>query len=116
MFDDEIIGLCFLRDEKAIDKISEKYGAYCKKVAENVLRNSEDAEECFNSALFDFWNCVPPNKPENLRIFLAKITGHINRKDIEKILRWWYIITKTFLFHYLLRKIFYESGVRFQIH
>ena len=89
MFDDEIIGLCFLRDEKAIDKISEKYGAYCKKVAENVLRNSEDAEECFNSALFDFWNCVPPNKPDNLRIFLAKITRNLalnklREKNTEK--------------------------------
>ena len=64
MQDEEIIALCFEKNEKAIDEISAKYGAYCRKVAENVLRNPEDAEECFNSALLAFWNCVPPEKPE----------------------------------------------------
>lgn len=77
MRDDEIIALCFGRDEKAIEEISEKYGAYCRKVSENVLRNPEDSEECFNSALLAFWNCVPPEKPENLKIFLAKITRNL---------------------------------------
>lgn len=77
MRDDEIIALCSGRDEKALAEISGKYGAYCRAVAENILRNSEDAEECVNSALLAFWNCVPPEKPENLRIFLAKITRNL---------------------------------------
>ncbi len=72
--DEEIIEFCFARKEEALSIISEKYGAYCKKVAENILGNPEDSEECFSSALFAFWNCVPPEKPENLKIFLAKIT------------------------------------------
>lgn len=89
MQDEEIIALCFEKNEKAIDEISAKYGAYSRKVAENVLRNPEDAEECFNSALLAFWKCVPPEKPENLRVFLAKITRNLalnklREKNTEK--------------------------------
>ena len=89
MQDDEIVALCFVRDENAIEEISKKYGAYCRKVAENILRDSEDAEECMNSALLAFWNCVPPEKPENLKIFLAKITRNLalnkfREKNTEK--------------------------------
>ena len=87
--DEEIIALCFRKNESAIDEISGKYGAYCRKVAENILRNPEDSEECFNSALLAFWNCVPPEKPENLRVFLAKITRNLalnklREKNAEK--------------------------------
>lgn len=74
MKDSEIIELYFERSEEAIEKTSEKYGAYCKTVAENILKNPEDSEECVNTALLRLWNSVPPEKPENLKIFLAKIT------------------------------------------
>lgn len=77
MKDSEIIELYFERKEEAIEKTSEKYGAYCKTVAENILKNPEDSEECVNSALLRLWNSVPPEKPENLKMFLAKITRNI---------------------------------------
>ena len=77
MRDDEIIALYFLRDENAITASAEKYGAYCRTVAENILRDSEDADECLNSALLGAWNSIPPNSPENLKIFLAKITRNL---------------------------------------
>lgn len=77
MRDDEIIALYFARDEKALEKTAEKYGAYCRAVAENIIRDKEDAEECMNSALLGAWNSIPPNYPENLKIFLAKITRNL---------------------------------------
>ena len=77
MKDSEIVELYFKRNEEAIEKTSEKYGAYCKTVAENILKNQEDSEECVNSALLQLWNSVPPEKPENLKMFLAKITRNI---------------------------------------
>ena len=73
MEDFEIIELYFKKDETAIKKTSEKYGAYCKAVAENILKNPEDSEECFSSALLSLWNSIPPEKPENLKMYLAKI-------------------------------------------
>lgn len=77
MRDEEIIGLYFERSEKALAETAEKYGGYCRTVAENILRDPQDAEECFNSALLGAWNSIPPNSPLNLKIYLAKITRNI---------------------------------------
>ena len=51
MTDSELIGLFNARDERAISEIKLRYGAYCFTAAMNILRNSEDAEECINDAL-----------------------------------------------------------------
>ena len=83
MEDFEIIELYFKKDETAIKKTSEKYGAYCKAVAENILKNPEDSEECFSSALLSLWNSIPPEKPENLKMFLAKITRNIAINNLK---------------------------------
>ena len=83
MKDSEIIGLYFERNEEAIERTSEKYGAYCRTVAENILKNPEDSEECFNSALLCLWNSVPPEKPKNLKIFLAKITRNLAINNLK---------------------------------
>ncbi|MBR5309960.1 MAG: sigma-70 family RNA polymerase sigma factor [Oscillospiraceae bacterium] len=86
MNDEEIIRLYFCRDEKALSESEKKYGGYCMTVAENVLGNFEDSSECFNSALFNAWNSIPPEKPKNLKIYLAKITRNlaINKLKAEK--------------------------------
>lgn len=89
MRDEEITDLYFERNENAIAETEKKYKNYCLSVAENILENKEDAEECFNSALFALWNSVPPEKPRNLKLFLAKIIRNaaINRykeKNAEK--------------------------------
>ena len=46
MTDEKIIQLYFNRDEKAIEETSIKYGSYCYKIANNILRNRQDSEEC----------------------------------------------------------------------
>ena len=83
MKDSEIVELYFERNEEAIEKTSEKYGAYCKAVAENILKNPEDSEECVNFALLQLWNSVPPEKPENLKMFLAKITRNLAINNLK---------------------------------
>lgn len=45
MTDEKIIQLYFNRDEKAIEETSIKYGSYCYKIANNILRNRQDSEE-----------------------------------------------------------------------
>ena len=50
MDDSKITELFFNRDEDAVKKLDEKYGALFKKVASNILRDSRDAEECVNDA------------------------------------------------------------------
>lgn len=82
--DCEIIRLYFERNEEAIRKTEEKYGAYAFKTAENILGDSGKAEECLNSALLGVWNSVPPNEPNNLKVYLAKISRNLAIGMLEK--------------------------------
>lgn len=78
MEDNQIIELFWQRDESAITETGRKYGAYCRTIANNILQNNEDAEECVNDTWLKAWNSIPPKKPENLRMYLAKITRNLS--------------------------------------
>lgn len=75
--DEKIIEMFFDRKEEAIKAASDKYGALCNTVSYNILRNSEDARECVNDALYKAWDTIPPNKPKTLSAYLAKIARNI---------------------------------------
>ena len=66
MEDSMIIELFFERSEQAITELSKKYGSICRKVADNVLHNRLDAEECVNDAYLGVWNTIPPQRPDPL--------------------------------------------------
>lgn len=74
MDDSEIIALFFARDEKAISASSEKFGAYCKTIARNILKNEEEADECVNAVYLKAWESIPPKKPPVLSSFFGKLT------------------------------------------
>ncbi len=86
MHDGEIIELLLKRDEKALSLAEEKYKSYCVAVAERILGSREDAEECWNDALSGLWNSVPPNEPQNLKLYLGKIARNtaLKKLDAEK--------------------------------
>ena len=77
MEDQEIIRLYFDRDEKAIKETSDKYANYCFSIAYRILHDHMDAEECLNDTYQGAWNSIPPHHPENLAIYLGKITRRI---------------------------------------
>ena len=77
MDDNEIIALFFSRSEQAIDALSGKYGKLCQIIAENILGNQLDAEECVNDTYLAVWNTIPPQKPNPLRTYVCKITRNI---------------------------------------
>lgn len=77
MEDLEIIELYWRHSERAIAESDAKYGAYCKKIAENILGSPEDAAECLNDAWLRTWNAIPPERPESLKMFLAKIVRNL---------------------------------------
>lgn len=77
MEDSRIIELYFNRDQEAITATDEKYGAYCFSVAERILQNAEDSEECVSDTYLRAWNAIPPQKPKILRLFLAGITRNL---------------------------------------
>lgn len=78
MEDNQIVELYWKRDEKAISETGQKYGAYCRSIAYNIINNNEDSEECVNDTWLKAWDSIPPQKPSNLRLFLAKITRNLS--------------------------------------
>lgn len=77
MEDKQIIELFCNRRENALQKTEEKYGKFCMAIANNILRNREDSEECVNDTWMRAWQSIPPTIPECLRIFLGKITRNL---------------------------------------
>lgn len=85
MKDEHIVELYWQRSEKAIQASEEKYGKYCYAVANNILHNRSDAEECVNSTWLCAWNSMPPQKPSVLQMFFAKIARQLsfNKRKAE---------------------------------
>ena len=77
MEDSRIIELYWRKDADAISETARKYGAYCFTIAENILHNAEDSEECVNDTWLRAWNAMPPQRPNMLRMFLARITRNL---------------------------------------
>ena len=75
--DSKIIELFFDRSEEAITELSKKYGQVCKSVAENILNNQLDSEECVNDAFLAVWNTIPPQKPEHLLSYVCRIVRNL---------------------------------------
>lgn len=77
MDDATIIQLYFDRNEKAITATADKYGGYCTSIANNILNNQEDADECVNDMYLKTWNTIPPHRPQMLSTFLGKIVRNL---------------------------------------
>lgn len=75
--DQQIVRLFFKRSEKAITYTRQKYGSLCISVARRILSDPRDAEECVNDTYLHAWNAIPPEKPDSLKAFLARITRNL---------------------------------------
>ena len=84
MDDSKIIELFFERSEQAIIELSDKYGAICRKVADNILNNRLDSEECVNDAYLGVWNTVPPQKPDPLLSYVCRIVRNLALKKYHE--------------------------------
>ena len=77
MEDHEIIALYWDRDENAIGETAAKYGGYLHNIAYNILAVRQDSEECVSDAYLRTWNAIPPKKPENLKLYLGRVTRNL---------------------------------------
>jgi RNA polymerase sigma-70 factor (ECF subfamily) len=78
MEDEKIIDMYYDRNEQAIQETANKYGKYCTSIAQNILNNSADAEECVNDTYLNAWNSIPPHRPKMLSTFLGKIVRNLS--------------------------------------
>lgn len=77
MEDSRIVELYWQRKERAIEETARKYERYCMQIACRILGNADDARECVNDTYQGAWDSIPPNNPENLGAYLAKITRRV---------------------------------------
>lgn len=83
MNDRQIVSLFFERSEQAITELSKQYGDLFFKVADSILNNAQDAEECVNDAYWAAWNSIPPQKPDPLRTYLCRIVRNLSLKKLR---------------------------------
>lgn len=78
MEDTEIIDMYWLRDEGAIRETDSKYGAFCHRMAMNILRSFQDSEECVSDTYVRCWDTIPPQRPRSLRAYLGTIIRNLS--------------------------------------
>ena len=81
--DEDIVDLLFSRSEEGLFQIQAKYGHTCLRIAQNVLHNHQDAEECVNDTYLKIWESIPPNRPASLLSYALTVVRHIalNRRE-----------------------------------
>lgn len=82
MEDRKIVDLYFARSDQAVAETEQKYGAYCRSIARNILGSESDAEECVSDAYLAAWNSIPPQNPESLAAYVGRLTRH---KAIDRL-------------------------------
>ena len=73
MTDEEIITAYFRRDEAAIRLSQSRYGGYCRSLIARILGSPEDVEEALSDLWLRAWESIPPNRPNNLKLYLGRI-------------------------------------------
>ena len=78
-----ILALLLARREEAIGAMKTQFGKRLMMTAMNILNDREDAEETVSDTYWQAWNSIPPQRPNFLKLFLAKITRNLalNRRQ-----------------------------------
>jgi RNA polymerase sigma-70 factor (ECF subfamily) len=77
MDDNAIVEMFWRRSEDALVQTAGRFGAYCRRIAMNILDNDSDADECVNDTWLRAWNAIPPARPTHLKAFLGRITRNL---------------------------------------
>ena len=73
MTDTEIIELYWSRNEDAIKETDLAYGRKLHVLADRIVQNNEDAQECVSDTYLKTWDTIPPQRPNYFFAYLAKI-------------------------------------------
>lgn len=73
MEDELIVRLFWERSQDALALTQQKYGKLLHHIAGNILSDPRDAEEAAADAYMRLWNSIPPNRPQHLQAYAAKL-------------------------------------------
>lgn len=77
MKDREIVNLFWERSPQAVDVLDYAYGNQLRHLAENILGDPRDAEECVNDAYLGMWEGIPPARPHPLLPYALKVVRNL---------------------------------------
>ena len=83
MTDEEIISLYFDRSEEAIAATQRKYDSYCRAIVGRILGSARDAEEIISDTWLKAWLSIPPKRPRDLKLYLAKLGRNLARNRLR---------------------------------
>ena len=83
MDDAKIIDLFWARNEEAIQETDEAYGRKLHVLANKILNNREDAQECVSDTYMKTWEIIPPQRPKYYYAFLASICRHLSFHKVD---------------------------------
>lgn len=81
-FDNKVVDYLNQRNEDALILVQDYYGQRLRDISYRIIHNHSIVYECENDTYLAMWNSIPPNKPDNLFAFLAKI---IRNKTIDRV-------------------------------
>ncbi|MBO4280234.1 MAG: sigma-70 family RNA polymerase sigma factor [Lachnospiraceae bacterium] len=64
--------------EDAIREIQRVYGGYLFTLAEGILKDRQDAEECVNDTYLRAWESIPKAEPDNLKAYLSRVVRNLS--------------------------------------
>ena len=76
MDDTGIIELYWQRSEDAIRQTELSYGGRLYQLADRILNDREDSQECVSDTYYKAWQTIPPQSPTYFFAYLAKICRH----------------------------------------
>lgn len=85
MDDRVIVEHYWQRSEQALAETAAEYGAYCYSIAMRILQSKNDAEECVNDTYLRVWQSIPPQRPQNFKAYLGRITRNLALNRFQKI-------------------------------
>ncbi len=86
MDDSDIIDLYWRRDETAISETADKYGRLCARIANNILNDVYEADECVTDTYMGLWQAIPPERPTSLKAFVARVVRNISITRLRRTL------------------------------
>ena len=85
MNDAEILALYWQRNENAIKETDTVYGRRLHVLSERIVNSHEDAQECVSDTYMKAWETIPPQRPNYLFAYLARICRNLSLDRLE----WW---------------------------
>lgn len=77
MEDEKIIELFWSRSETALEALQTKYGRRAQQLAQRMLNDYQDAEECVSDALQALWEQIPPERPRYLWAYFSRVLRNL---------------------------------------